>query len=313
MKRFQKTRVLFVILSLGFVSFFYAQDATLIQAKNDAIGDNLNLEAVASIFGDAKDLEGFEYELNNPDNRISNLDLNADNEVDYLRVVELVEKDTHVIAIQAVIGKDQYQDVATIEVEKDAKGVTSIQVVGDVAMYGPHYIIEPVYVRSPIFFTFFWRPFYHPYHSVYYWGYYPHHFHYWHPVPVNVYRTNIHIHVNRHYRYRKTTVRRSHIAVNLHRTHRRNDYNRRVSRITTTRQAQHRTSARLPQHRAATTGIQNSFIRRPSVSGSKKSVQKRHVNSRNKPVHKSKAFKTKRSSSRGRSVAHKPRNQRKRH
>jgi cystathionine beta-lyase family protein involved in aluminum resistance len=55
--------------------------------------------------------------LNDPELQISNLDLNNDNEVDYLRVIETVENRTHVIIIQSILD-NVYQDVATIDVEK---------------------------------------------------------------------------------------------------------------------------------------------------------------------------------------------------
>jgi len=114
-----------------------AEDVTTVEATDTDISDNLDLEAVASLFGEAKDLEEFEKKLNDPDTQISNLDLNEDGEVDYLRVTETSKGDTHLVTIQAVIGKDQYQDVATIDVEKKGKDETQVQVVGDVYMYGP--------------------------------------------------------------------------------------------------------------------------------------------------------------------------------
>ena len=94
--------------------------------------------------------------MNDPDVQISNLDLNNDGEVDYLRVMETAEKNIHSISIQAVIGKDQYQEVAVIDVEKDSKGSTQVQVVGNVNMYGPNYYITPYYPVVPVFFTLFW-------------------------------------------------------------------------------------------------------------------------------------------------------------
>lgn len=214
----------FIIAVFIALNGIFAQDVTTVSAVDGTIGDNLNLEAVASLFGESKDLEDFEKRLNDPKTQISNLDLNEDSQVDYLRVVETSEKNTHVIAIQAVVGKDMYQDVATIEVEKDNKGTVSVQVVGDVYMYGPNYIIEPVYVYRPVFFSLFWRPYYRPYRSVYYWGFYPRHFHYWHPFHVNIYRKNVHVHINTHYTYKHTSVRRSTTAVAIHRKTRRNDY-----------------------------------------------------------------------------------------
>jgi len=201
-----------------------AQDVTTVKAMSNDISNNLDLEAVASIFGDANDLEDFERRLNDPDLQISNLDLNLDGYVDYLRVVEVSEANTHLIAIQAVLGDDLFQDVATIEVERNRNGKTYVQVVGDVYMYGPNYIIEPVYVRIPIFFSFFWRPYYRPYCSPYYWGYYPGYYSYWHPYYTNIYRSHVHAHVNAHHVYHHVNYRRSHVAAELHNSHRRNDF-----------------------------------------------------------------------------------------
>lgn len=218
-----KITAMFAVILLSFGALF-AQDVTTVKATNPDISDNLDLEMVASIFGDAKDLEDFERNLNDPDLKISNLDLNRDGYVDYLRVVEVAENYTHLIAIQAVIGEDLYQDVATIEVEKDNNGDVSVQVVGDVYMYGPDYIIEPVYVYRPVIYTTFWRPYYRPYCSVYYWGYYPMYYRLWHPFHVNVYHTHIHRHINVHHTYHYVHHRRSAVAVNLHKVHRRYDY-----------------------------------------------------------------------------------------
>jgi len=152
MKNLQKTKVASLIIVFFFGIFgLMAQDVTIVKAMSNDISNNLDLEAVASIFGDANDLEDFEKLLNDPDLQISNLDLNLDGYVDYLRVVEVSEGNTHLIAIQAVLGDDLFQDVATIEVERDHNGKTYVQVVGDVYMYGPDYIIEPVYTYSRIF------------------------------------------------------------------------------------------------------------------------------------------------------------------
>lgn len=203
----------------------FAQDVTTVRANED-ISDNLDLEAVASVFGDSKDLEDFEYKLNDPELKISNLDLNQDGYVDYLRVVENSENQTILITIQAVIGKDLYQDVATIDVEKDRSGKLSVQVVGDVYMYGPDYIIEPVYVYSPPVVLYFWGPTYRRWHSPYYWGYYPDHYYRWHTYSCNVYSRNVHVHINTHHNFYYPGSRRSSAAVHIHSNTRRNDYGR---------------------------------------------------------------------------------------
>ncbi|KXX70121.1 hypothetical protein AVL50_14720 [Flammeovirga sp. SJP92] len=203
-----------------------AQDVTTVTATDDEISQNLDLEVVAAIFGESKDLEDFEKKLNDPEQQISNLDLNEDGEVDYLRVVDTSKKNTHVVTIQAVIGKDQYQDVAVIDVVKDEKGETQVQVVGDVYMYGSNYIVEPVYVHQPTIYVWFWGPYYHPWRSPYYWGYYPPFYRPWRPYPVPYYRNNVRVNINIHHRhkYRHTTVRRSKHAVKMQKQARRRDY-----------------------------------------------------------------------------------------
>jgi hypothetical protein len=62
-------------------------------AMNDE-SDNLDLRAVTDFLG-TLDLQDFERRLNDPELQISNLDLNYDNDVDYLRVIETVDFNTH--------------------------------------------------------------------------------------------------------------------------------------------------------------------------------------------------------------------------
>jgi hypothetical protein len=221
MKTTIKILVIAFIISLGHMN---AQDVTTVTAANSDISQNLDLEAVASIFGESENLEDFEKRLNDPDTRISNLDLNGDGEVDYLRVIENTKNETHLITIQAVLGNDLFQDVATIDVEKDSQGVTQVQVVGDVYMYGPDYIITPVYVHRPVIFVWFWGPYYRPWYSPYYWDYYPPYYRPWRPYPTPRYRTNVHVHVNVNNSYRYSSVRRSNTAIELQKQARRNDY-----------------------------------------------------------------------------------------
>jgi hypothetical protein len=217
------------IISFAFIAFFFAnpifaQDKTTINASNSEISDNLDLKAVASIFGESKNLEDFERRLNDPKLKISNLDLNYDNQVDYLRVIESIEGRTHLIIIQAILEKDVFQDVATIEVEKDDNNRMQVQVVGDVYMYGNNYIYEPVYVRTPIIFTYLWVSNYRPYYSSWNWGFYPSFYYYWHPFPIYKYRKNVRTCINYNHRYNYVNVRRSAVAINLHRNLRANSY-----------------------------------------------------------------------------------------
>jgi len=222
-----KTKILntalFALLSLGNL---LAQDVTSVRANSSDISDNLDLQAVASIFGDSRDLEDFERRLNDPDIQISNLDLNGDSRVDYLRVIEVTENNTHLIILQSVLAADTFQDVATIEVERDRNNNVTVQVVGDTYMYGPNYIYEPVYVTRPALFNVFWVSSYRPYYSPWYWGYYPTYYNYWAPYPVYRYRNNVHNHINVHNTYVYVNNRRSTRATSLYASHRANAYER---------------------------------------------------------------------------------------
>jgi len=214
------------LLAFLFVATLQAQDVTTVNAKSSDISDNLDLRAVASIFGDSKDLEDFEARLNNPKDQISNLDLNNDGKVDYLRVIESVEGNTHLIIIQSVLEKDVFQDVATVEVEKDTNNQVQVQVVGNTYMYGQNYIYEPVYVSTPLIYSNFWIGSYQPYYSPWYWNYYPTYYTYWSPYPVFRYRRHIHSHINVHHHYNYVNTRRSDRAVALYSGRRANGYER---------------------------------------------------------------------------------------
>jgi hypothetical protein len=188
--------IFFALTALLFACGIFAQDRTTVTAASNDISDNLDLRAVASIFGDSKDLEDFERRLNDPRAQISNLDLNGDRAVDYLRVIESVEGNAHLVIVQAVIDRDVFQDVATIQVERDRNNVVQVQVVGDVYMYGDNYIYEPVYVTRPIIYDHFWVAGYRPYWSAWYWNYYPAYYYAWSPYPIYRYRSHIHNHIN---------------------------------------------------------------------------------------------------------------------
>ena len=222
-----KTKLLLLsLLTSVFATQTQAQDRTSVNAMNAEISDNLDLRAVASIFGDSRDLQDFERRLNDPELQISNLDLNNDNEVDYLRVIETVENRTHLIIVQSVIDDDVYQDVATIDVEKDRNNKIHVQVVGDVFMYGANYIYEPVYYTTPVIYASFWSSNYRPYYSTWNWGYYPSYYYAWNPFPVFRYRNNININLNINNNYNYVTNRRSNRAVVLYNSRRSNGYER---------------------------------------------------------------------------------------
>ena len=168
-------------------------------------GDNLNLYAVMDLFRNSETLEDFEKGINDRDSRINNLDLNGDNMVDYITVSDYRDGKVHTIVLRAVLGRKEFQDVAVITVEKLRRKKVMIQLIGDEALYGRNYIIEPVYAGRPnpgyygdpvysndvtvinnVYYDMYdwpvamyiYSPHYSGWHSSWYWGYYPA---YWDP------------------------------------------------------------------------------------------------------------------------------------
>ena len=54
-------------------------------------GDNLNLYAVMKLFQESPTLEEFEKKLNDQSLKVNNLDLDGDNNIDYIKVVDNVD------------------------------------------------------------------------------------------------------------------------------------------------------------------------------------------------------------------------------
>jgi hypothetical protein len=201
-------------------------------------GDNLNLYAVLNLFQQSETLEGFEKDLNAEDSKINNLDLNGDDQIDYIKVVDNVDGDVHTIVLQVAISKMENQDVAVFTVQRDSKNQVQIQLIGDEELYGKDYIIEPIYsdvvanetpnpgyvgntttvqketivvnkttyveVASWPVITYIYVPTYTVYRSPWYWGYYPAYWNPWRPYYYDYYygyHYNYHNHYYGHYHH----------------------------------------------------------------------------------------------------------------
>jgi hypothetical protein len=223
MKIFNYISIVITFLSIG----LNAQQNTVITANTAEISDHLDLRAVASIFGESADLADFERRLNDPSLQISNLDLNQDNQVDYLRVVEIVDGNLHLIVLQAALSNDLLQDVATIEVERENRTQNvQIQIVGNSFFYGSNYIYEPIYVHRPIMFNNFWRPNYVAYYSPWHWGYYPAYFYALTPYPFYRYNAHIGYYVNLNNHCNFVNYRRNDRFATIYNPHFRGGYER---------------------------------------------------------------------------------------
>jgi len=195
-----KTTCLSIVLGLFFIPLF-AQGPEL-----GLPGDNLNLYGVLNIFQNSRTLEEFEKDLNAENSQVNNLDLDGDGRIDYIHVVDNMNGSAHAIALRVDINESETQDVAVIEVEKDAYNRVHIQIVGDEALYGKDYIVEPNQSRpnpgyrgnvpgyAPYYSPETWAiigymftPRYVVYESPYHWGYYPHYWRPWHPLDYHVF------------------------------------------------------------------------------------------------------------------------------
>ncbi|PWV46640.1 hypothetical protein [Chitinophaga sp. S165] len=107
-------------------------------------GDNFSLQGALTLFKQANTPEEFEKLLNTEENKVNNLDLNGDGNIDYLRVINKKQNQVQVFIIQALISNQESQDIAVIELEKTGEGTAVIQIAGDEDIYGETTLAEPV-------------------------------------------------------------------------------------------------------------------------------------------------------------------------
>ncbi|OJX88960.1 MAG: hypothetical protein BGP01_01295 [Paludibacter sp. 47-17] len=200
MKRYFAT-----LLVMAFVAGFTQQASArlTVNVRYGNFREYLDLQAVATTFSRSDNIEEFEYRLNDPRNPVSNLDLNNDGYVDYLRVEQYSERNEHVIYIQAVLSRNYSQTVATIYVGRDRFNDEYVQIVGDESIYGYNYIIEPVFRRRPVIVRWLWTWNSPRYVSPYYWGYYPRHYRVHHIVALPAYHNRVKRYVDHRHEYRR--------------------------------------------------------------------------------------------------------------
>lgn len=173
-----KKLLLILLMIIGCLLAAHAQSETItVNANSTELANDLDLKAIATAFGDATSVENFEEKLNDQTLGLSNLDLNGDGKVDYLRCIETESStNTRFILIQAILAKDVYQDIASISVEKDNSGTITTKVTGNAYIYGTTYVIIPTYIYRPAIYNWFWCDHYRYWRSPYYWGYWPHYY-----------------------------------------------------------------------------------------------------------------------------------------
>ena len=188
----KKTIIILMVMGFACAGLLWAQEETVVTAASEA-AEGLDLQAVGELFAEAENLEAFENTLNDEATGVNNLDLDGNGEVDFIRVVEEAEGETHLIVLQAVLGEDDYQDVATIEVEKTGDNAYAMQVRGYEDFYGADYYVAPSVTSIHTWPIIIWmyKPARRPYISVYRWHHMPRWWVRRSPVTVHVYHTRI--------------------------------------------------------------------------------------------------------------------------
>jgi hypothetical protein len=133
-------------IQLSLLSLFISTGVFASPVFQDSLGlagDNLDLYGVLELFKKSENPEEFEKALNKEDNKLNNLDLNGDGQIDYIHVIDRADKDAHALVLQVAVSETESQDVAVIEIEKKGDAAADVQIVGDPELYGKDYIVEP--------------------------------------------------------------------------------------------------------------------------------------------------------------------------
>jgi hypothetical protein len=200
-RKLMKTRSILWIIGLIIMSgsspVMAEQEEAEITPASETL-EGLDLGAVCELFKESENLEAFEKSLNDPDVGINNLDLDENGEVDFICVTEETSGNAHLILLQAVLGENESQDVATIEID-ESEDDTCMQIQGNEAVYGPDYYFIPaeVHIRAWPIITFLYRPGYRPYRSAYTFGFHPKWWKVFAPVPHARYHTRVTVYTKR--------------------------------------------------------------------------------------------------------------------
>lgn len=212
----------FVLLCFGITTSF-----SQTESENDSLSnysENFSLEGALAMFKQANTLEEFEKLINAENNSVNNLDLNNDENIDYISVNSIKDNDTHVIVLQTWINETEKQDIATIGIEKTGNEEAQLQIIGDEDLFGENTIVEPFDVtetlekgKGPAYpkvtlnrvfvnvwlwpcVRFVYASNYIIYTSPFRWRMYPNWWKPWRPVKVAVFRSRVIIHRNHYYR-----------------------------------------------------------------------------------------------------------------
>lgn len=139
---------IYTVLFLCLNGATYAQHRAGVKQET-IYAKNFDLKAVATAFGLSVSLDDFERRLNLAELRLSNLDMNRDGKVDYIRVHEVRKSGVKQLILENVTDADNICDLATIIVDKGYLHQSVVQIVGNPAIYGSMNLTTPVYPQKP--------------------------------------------------------------------------------------------------------------------------------------------------------------------
>lgn len=295
-----------LLLSLLLLAFTFPVAYSQNESGQDSTGlpgDNFSLQGALYLFQNATSPEDFEKQLNTESNKVNNLDLNGDNEIDYIRVIDKSDKKSHALILQVPISSSESQDIAVIELEKTGDTTAILQIIGDEDIYGEEVIVEPgsgdeemggnkggsplaeygIAMPAIIVNVWYWpsvrfvyAPVYRPWVSPWHWRSYPVWWrpwrplgwHVWHPFHIRYHRSYAIVHTHRVVRAHKiyTPVRTHSVVVR----------NRHANVVGNYRVAHTRTTVTGP--RGHTTTVKRTTVKGPKghVKASKTTVRRRH-------------------------------------
>ena len=131
------TRIIIVLIGITIMA------ASVFSQDSDLPGQDFDLEALPGVLENVSTFEDLEKAINEEGNDVNNLDLDGNEEVDYVLIQMENEGDTYIAYLRVAMSETEYQDVATIEMEKQSSTAATFQIVGDEALYGKDYILEP--------------------------------------------------------------------------------------------------------------------------------------------------------------------------
>ena len=150
--------------------------------------DGLDLKALTELVKNGASAEGIENKLNQPGG-INNLDLDENNEVDFINVTEYGNKsDAHGFSFTVKLDNGEEQEIAEIEIEKSGDNA-EIVTRGNQQIYGQNHSYHSYHpISTFLLWSYLMRP--HPfYYSPWHHGYYPSYYGHYRPVGRSIYRT----------------------------------------------------------------------------------------------------------------------------